>query len=129
MREYMGYDWYREYMGYDWYEDYEGYRANPEAYVPGAIAYSWLVARVSPSMPVDKLMEASEVLDLVYDYVDQYQVDEFTLPVFKLLVMFDAELKSLVRDFICLTKDYLLDDSSINLIYRYFQFRNPNKYL
>jgi hypothetical protein len=120
-----------------WYEDedYEGVISNPDSYTPGAIAYNWLVARVAPSIPTDSLMEASEILDLVYDYVDKYQLDEFTLLVFKLLIIFDSELRSLVREFIYLVKDYLLDDHPsvkvycVGLIYRYFQFRNSDKYL
>jgi hypothetical protein len=129
---YMEYDWYHDWCD----EDYEGYRANPESYTPGAMAYSWLVGRVSPSMPISDLMESAELLDLVYDYVDQYQVDEFTLPVFKMCIIFDAELRSLVREFISLVKDYVYvpDQSNVkvavvNLVFDYLRHRNPDRFV
>jgi hypothetical protein len=116
-------------------EDYEGYRTTPDSYVPGSVAYNWLVCRVAPTMPVDSLMDAAECLDIIYDYVDKYQLDGFTLLVFKLLVIFDSELRSLAGEFIYLVKDYLLDDHPsvkvycVELIYRYLQYRKPDKYL
>ena len=124
--------------GYSWYdEDYEGIISNPDSYVPGSVAYSWLVCRVSPSMPTGELMDAAELLDLVYDYVDKQYDMELTLSVFRLLVIFafDNELGSLVREFIYLVKDYLCEDhpsfkvAAVELIYRYLQFRNSHKYL
>jgi hypothetical protein len=120
-----------------WYEDedYEGMMTNPDSYVPGSVAYNWLVAQVSPSMPTSELMDAAETLDLVYEYIDQQYDMELTLSVFKLLVVFDTELRSLVWDFIFLVKDYLYEDHpsvkvyTVELIYRYLQFRNPDRYL
>jgi hypothetical protein len=125
----------REYGWWHEDEDYEGYTSNSESYVPGTVAYNWLVRRVAPTMPVDKLMDASETLDLIYDYVERYPVDEFTLNLFKLFIVFDQELRAQVNEFIYLVKDYLYEDHpsvkvyTVELIYRYFQFRNSNKYL
>jgi hypothetical protein len=125
-----------EYAGYTWWEeDYEGYRTDSNNYTPGAVAYNWLVTRVSPSMPIDELFEASECLDMIYDYVQRYPVDEFTLNLFKLFVIVDHDLKSLIWEFISLIRDYLCEDHpsvkvyTVELIYRYFQFRDSNKYL
>jgi hypothetical protein len=86
-------------------------------------------------MPVDSLMDAAECLDIIYDYVQQYPVEEFTLNLFKLFVIFDAELRSLIREFISLIRYYLeVDHPSakvycVEFIYRYLQHRKPDKYL
>jgi hypothetical protein len=121
---YMEYDWYHDWCD----EDYEGYRANPESYTPGMIAYDWLRWQVSPEMPLNELMESSELLDEIFLSIDQYRIDEFTLPVFKLTIIFDNELVGLVREFCYLVKNYL-QESIIELIYRYCQYRRPEKYL
>jgi hypothetical protein len=119
--------------GYSWYdEDYEGYTSNSESYVPGTVAYNWLRWRVSPEMPTDQLFEAAELLDEIFYHCRSFDA-QFTSASFKLILLFDADLRGLVLDFIRLVKDYSFCEylnlkqcvsKLLNLIYAYLNYRD-----
>jgi hypothetical protein len=134
---YMGYEWYQDWCD----EDFEAYASNQDNYAPGSVAYGWLVARVSPSMPTSELMDAAEVLDEIFDLVNDnvrstpsfVRLDNLT---FKTLILFDAELRSLIREFISLIRDYVYvpDPSNVkvavvNLVFEYLRHRNPDRFV
>jgi hypothetical protein len=130
---------YDGYYGYD--ADVEGFVSNPENYTPGAIAFDWLNSRISPEMPTGRLMDASELLDEIFDLVNDtvkftpsfVRLDGLT---FKMLILLDAELRFLIREFYSLVGDYVyVPDPNqrkiavVNLVFEYLRHRNPDRFV
>jgi hypothetical protein len=122
----------REYGWWHEDEDYEGYLTDSDNYTPGSVAYNWLVWRVSSEMPTDSLMEAAELLDEIFYHCRSFNA-QFTSASFKLILLFDADLRGLVLDFIRLVKNYTFCEhlnlkqcvsKILNLIYSYLNYRD-----